>query len=106
MVPGELFPELAHGGSFTYRLNESMGNPAPMKDSIEGEFIVWGLVDDEIGYIVPPEDFLLNETAPYLEKTYDKFDRRHYEETNCVGPNAAGIINVAVSELAEEIQSR
>ena len=104
MVPGELFPELAHGGSFTYRINEETDNPAPMKDSIEGEFIVWGLVDDEIGYIVPPEDYLLNETAPYLEKAYDKFDRRHYEETNCVGPNAAGIINGAVSELAKEIQ--
>ena len=106
MVPGELFPELAHGGSFTYQINDGVENPVPMKDVIDGDFIVWGLVDDEIGYIVPPEDFMLHETMPYLEKTYDKFDRRHYEETNCVGPETAGMINAAVAELAEEIQSK
>ncbi len=104
MVPGELFPELAHGGSFTYQINEGAENPAPMVDAIDGEFIVWGLVDDEIGYIVPPEDYLLNADAPYLERAYDKFDRRHYEETNCVSPETAGIINAAVFELAGEIQ--
>lgn len=106
MVPGELFPELAHGGSFSFKLNEGAHNPAPMKDSIDGDFIVWGLVDDEIGYIVPPEDFLLNEEAPYLERVYDKFDRRHYEETNCVGPETAGVINATVDELAHEIQGK
>jgi len=106
MVPGELFPELAHGGSFTYKINDGAHNPTPMKDAIDGDFIVWGLVDDEIGYIVPPEDFLLHDTAPYLEKTYDKFERRHYEETNCVGPGTAGVINAAVAELAAEIQGK
>ena len=106
MVPGELFPELAHGGSFAYQVNDGAENPTPMKDVIDGDFIVWGLVDDEIGYIVPPEDFLLNETAPYIEYAYDKFDRRHYEETNSVGPETAGVINGAVEELAEEIQAK
>ena len=106
MVPGELFPELAHGGSYTVQINDGAENPVPMKDVIDGEFIVWGLVDDEIGYIVPPEDFLLNETMPYLEKAYDQYDRRHYEETNCVGPETAGVINNAVAELAGEIEEK
>lgn len=55
--------------------------------------------DDEAGYIVPPGDYLLNETAHYIERAYDRFQRRHYEETNCVGPETAAAINDAAAEL-------
>ena len=48
-----------------------------------------GLANDEVGYIVPPSDFLLNEEAPYFEKTIDYKDENHYEETNSVGPDCA-----------------
>lgn len=105
MVPGELFPELAHGGEYVKAINRNVENPAPMKDYIEGDFIIWGLCDDEIGYIVPPRDFLLHPELPYLEKTHDQYDRRHYEETNCLGPNTAALINETVAGLAEEIQN-
>ena len=103
MVPGELFPELAHGGSYSYQMNPDGKNPTPMKEHVDGEFIVWGLCDDEVGYIVPPEDYLLNETEPYLSNARDSHDRRHYEETNCVGIDAAQTICDAVGELAEEL---
>lgn len=103
MVPGELFPELAHGGKYEVTLNEGAENPAPIEDFIDGDFIVWGLCDDEVGYIVPPEDFLLHENAPYLERAYDRFDRRHYEETNSLGPHFAGQLNGVLSELAAEL---
>ena len=103
MVPGELFPELAHGGSYSYQVNPDGKNPTPMKEYVDGEFIVWGLCDDEVGYIVPPEDYLLNEKMPYLENARDSHDRRHYEETNCVGINAAQTICDAVAKLAGEI---
>lgn len=103
MVPGELFPELAHGGEYTTAINPDAENPTPMKDVIQGDFIVWGLCDDEVGYIVPPRDYLLNETAPYIERAYDQFERRHYEETNCVGPETAAAINDTVAELYGEL---
>jgi hypothetical protein len=104
MAPGELFPELAHGGSYSKQINPDGKNPTPMKEHIDGDFIVWGLCDDEIGYIVPPEDYLLHDTQPYLDRAYDQYDRRHYEETNCVSPDTAGIICDAIGELAGEMK--
>ena len=35
---------------------------------------------------------MLNEDAPYLDKAIDRFGRRHYEETNSMGPRTAEII--------------
>lgn len=103
MVPGELFPELAHGGEYSVALDPDAENPAPIKDFIDGDFVVWGLCDDELGYIVPPEDFLLHDTAPYLERAYDQFDRRHYEETNSLGPHFASQLMGVLAELAAEL---
>ena len=51
-----------------------------------------GLANDEIGYIVPPSDFLVNPEMPYLEKITDHTGENHYEETNSVGPLCAEII--------------
>ena len=104
MVPGELFPELAHGGNYSTPMNLDADNPTPMKDYIDNDFIVWGLCDDEVGYIVPPEDYLLHDTLPYFDRAYDQFNRRHYEETNCVGPETAATICDAIGDLAEEMK--
>jgi len=46
---------------------------------------VIGLANDEIGYIVPPSDFVLDGELPYVQEA----EGDHYEETNSVGPNAA-----------------
>ena len=40
--------------------------------------LIAGLANDEIGYIVPPSDFLLNEELPYLERTMDYKCEDHY----------------------------
>ena len=47
------------------------------------------LANDEIGYIVPPSDYLVNETLPYLERITNYKGEDHYEETNSVGPECA-----------------
>ena len=54
--------------------------------------LILGLANDELGYIVPPSDFLVNKTNPYLEKTMDLIGENHYEETNSVGPECAEVV--------------
>ena len=64
MIPGEIFPELVYGGS---RINEESTNENP-NTILElaanygiDNLIIIGLCNDEIGYIVSPSDFLVNE---------------------------------------------
>ncbi len=92
-VPGELFPELAYGSG------KQNGVAATISEIINDDFIVVGLCDDEIGYIVPPSDFLLNDVNPYIESVKSQYGENHYEETNTVGPLAAERLLSAIEEL-------
>lgn len=92
LIPGEIFPELVLGGMFARTVKDAV-NPRPLKD-IAAEYgydslLLIGLANDELGYIVPPSDFLLNEKLPYIERTRDSRGEDHYEETNSVGPECA-----------------
>ena len=64
--------------------------------------LIVGLSNDELGYIVPPSDFLLNEDLPYLERTQDKRGEDHYEETNSTGPETGRIILETTEKLIKE----
>ncbi len=82
LLPGEIFPELVSG----------TGKPADPEGlkQIAGrygmeELLVVGLANDEIGYIVPPSDFVLDEALPYFRDA----EGDHYEETNSLGPACA-----------------
>jgi hypothetical protein len=98
MVPGELFPELAYGGA----AGGTGVNPLPLADIAGEGFLIFGLCNDEIGYIVPPGDFFLHGTSPYLQRGIDATGRSHYEETNSVGPLTAELIIKALYELKEK----
>ena len=50
------------------------------------DIVVVGLANDEVGYIIPLNDYLLDEKQPYAESPRDRLGRRHYEETNSLGP--------------------
>ncbi|MDR1803384.1 MAG: neutral/alkaline non-lysosomal ceramidase N-terminal domain-containing protein [Treponema sp.] len=110
LVPGELFPELAYGGAAGGAGVNPLMPTARLATltSIAGEgFLIFGLCNDEIGYIVPPGDFFLHETTPYLQRGVDATGRSHYEETNSVGPLTAPLIIEALYELkgkSEEIK--
>lgn len=95
LIPGELFPELAYGGKYGM-MNPEAENPAPLVETAKEfgvkELMIIGLANDELGYIVPPSDFLLNENAPYIERIEDSLGEDHYEETNSVGPECAWAI--------------
>ena len=97
MIPCELFPELAYGGYLSEDESaEGLSpdiNPEPLIEIADDEnLLIFGLANDELGYVLPPNDFMLNADTPYLDKAIDRFGRRHYEETNSMGPETAEII--------------
>ena len=95
LIPGEIFPELVYGGEYG---DAGIGeeNPEPLVQIAEEygieDLVIVGLANDEIGYIVPPTDFLINEKLPYLERTMDDTGEDHYEETNSIGIECANVI--------------
>ena len=108
MIPGEMFPELVQGGSYG-DTNPGGVNPIPLQQ-IAAEMgvetlLTVGLCKDELGYIVPPSDFMVNPEKPYLERIKDQYGEDHYEETNSVGPQCAGKVaeafRSALAALAE-----
>ena len=95
LIPGEIFPELVYGGEYG---DAGIGekNPEPLIQIAEEygikDLVIVGLANDEIGYIVPPTDFLVSEKLPYLERTMDDKGEDHYEETNSIGIECANVI--------------
>ncbi|MCL2512589.1 MAG: hypothetical protein FWF08_01705 [Oscillospiraceae bacterium] len=95
-IPGELFPELQIGG-YLQEGDASIGgpelSPKPLRELANDEkLIVFCLGCDELGYIVPPNDYLLHDEQPFIEHAYDAAGRKHYEETNSAGPQTAARI--------------
>jgi len=92
LIPGEIFPELVTGGSFI-NPNVNNKNPDTLKDIASryniDNLIIVGLANDEIGYIVPPSDYVLDKDYPYLKTKDDEFGENHYEETNSPSIDAA-----------------
>ena len=93
LIPGEIFPELVWGGGRENPSNPGAVNPEPLSGIMEryglADSFPVGLADDELGYIVPPNDFLTDTAAPYLNAAEPEDGSRHYEETNSVGVNCA-----------------
>jgi hypothetical protein len=106
LVPGELFPELALGEFFPAG-ESATGNDYEYKTLYdmmgEGEKLIFGLANDEIGYIIPDNDFYISEKNPYAFWAIpnDKHGRAHYEETTCSGPFAAEMMREAVEQLTK-----
>ena len=110
LVPGEIFPELVYGGGELHvNVNSEAANPKPLCEIAEEagieKLLIVGLANDELGYIVTPTDFLLNEEKPYLEKTMDYKGENHYEETNSVGPDCASCIAKAFEDVLTALQT-
>jgi hypothetical protein len=113
-VPGELTPELAIGGYDGSRVNSGQlemvdpGNPAPpdlstapegpyLKEQMAGSYNwILGLGNDELGYLVPSYNYVLDPTTPYLVEA----DGDHYEETNSLGPSTVPLVLEAAEVLS------
>ena len=100
-VPGELFPELQIGGYLSEEEAAVGGfNPLPLRELADDpDLIVFGLGNDELGYILPPNDYMLHPEKPFVEEPRDRHGRKHYEETNSAGPMTA----VRVAQAFERI---
>lgn len=102
MIPGEIFPELVFGNGL------GTGDPEALSAiALEygiGKLLIAGLCNDELGYIIPPSNYLLSETLPYVEGVKDATGENHYEETNSVGLEAAGIIADGFRNLMKQLK--
>ena len=107
MIPGELFPEL-YNGEFLTEYMSATGRRAEytvLKDMTDAKHtFVLGLCNDELGYIIPDNDFFLNDKLPYIDSGNDIFGRNHYEETNSTGPETARIILEAMNDLIKGVK--
>lgn len=106
-ILGEIFPELVFGTEYG-DANPENDNPKSLcqiaKEYGIENMLIAGLANDEIGYIVSPSDFLLNEEMPYLERTMDYKGEDHYEETNSIGPECANVIAETFERLVDGIE--
>jgi len=96
-LPGEVYPEILNGGieapeGQDYKI-EPVEVPA-VRDMMQGKYkFVFGLANDEIGYIVPKSQW--DEKAPF---TYKK-DGAPYGEGNSTGPETAPILHKNLMEM-------
>jgi hypothetical protein len=96
LVPGELYPELSVGGIQKYEGADYPDAPAEpaIKSMMKAPYrMLFGLADDEIGYIIPKSEW--DNEAPWLQNARKRF----YGEVNSVGPEAAPIITATLKAL-------
>lgn len=98
-IPGEIYPELVNGG-VEQPPGADFGIPPqevpPIRQWLPGKIqFVFGLANDEIGYIIPKSEW--DTEPPYL---YGK-SSSVYGEVNSVGPETAGILHRELKRLVE-----
>ena len=97
LMPGEVFPELI-SGTGSDKDPEAYASIATRNEQENVIFV--GLANDELGYIVPPSDYVLAEVAPF----FNEAEGDHYEETNCVGIDVAADLANALDEALKQLQ--
>lgn len=101
-VPGEIYPELLNGPVDAPEGNDFGIQPVeipPIREMMPGKYkIVFGLANDEIGYIIPKSQWDVK--APY---TYGR-DNSPYGEENSMGPETSGVIHRNLQEMLAEIK--
>ena len=100
LIPGEIFPELVYydadfpianaDGTLAEETFPSLSRLAAQYDC--GTLLIAGLCNDELGYIVPTDSFLVHPDLPYFAKIVDDTGENHYEETNSAGIRTGQIL--------------
>lgn len=90
-VPGELYPELVYG-SFQEPADAAADFPeAKLEPTVVGmvgekKWMLFGLANDEVGYLIPKRQWDRKKPFAYGKK------KSQYGEANACGPEAAGIV--------------
>jgi hypothetical protein len=100
-IPGEIYPELVYG-QYQEPVEPNVDFPdapleTPVMKLLPGEkTLLFGLANDEIGYIIPKRQW--DEQSPFA---YGR-DKAQYGEINSVGPEAAPILLKALENRVRE----
>lgn len=101
-IPGEIYPEIINGGIEAPQGRdfdiEQLEVP-PLRSKMQGDFkFVFGLANDELGYIIPKSEWDNNEPWMYDGK------KEFYGEENSMGPETAPIIYRHATELLSRLK--
>ncbi len=110
LLPSEIFPELCYGGYLDAEHSAEGKSPDINPDPLvhiagDENLLVFGVANDFTGYVVPPNDFLLHPEVPFVTEGRDRLDRKHYEETNSLGPKTAQIIADTFRGMMETVKA-
>ena len=98
-VPGEIYPELVNGGITRYPgadYPEAPFEPA-IRTHLKSRYqFIFGLANDEIGYIIPRAEW--DNAPPWLLNR----PHRWYGEINSIGPDAAPAVTRSLVKLIDE----
>lgn len=101
-IPGEIYPELVNGGIVRPPGGDFDIDPLeipPLREMMPGRVkFVFGLANDEIGYIIPRSEW-------DVEKPYLYGGKQPYGEVNSCGPDTAFHIHEALRERIEEYRA-
>ena len=96
-VPGELYPEIANGGIESPAGADFAIQPVevpPLRELMPGRVkFLFGLANDEVGYLLPKSQWDRQSPFTYGDKNAP------YGEINSCGPDAAGSVHAALTEL-------
>lgn len=100
-IPGEIYPEIINGGIEAPEGQDFQISPIetpPLRDLMTGDYkFVFGLANDEIGYIIPKSEW--DNEAPWIYG-----GKELYGEENSLGPETAPIIYKTASELLTNLK--
>lgn len=108
LLPGENFVSTVYGSYMPADVAPTGKgpeiNPTPLAE-IAGDksIVVFGVSNDMTGYVVPPNDFILNPTQPYLNGVKDKNGLNHYHETNSMGLGTQKTIADTFAKVANRL---
>jgi hypothetical protein len=103
-IPGEIYPELVYG-KFQQPVEPNVDFPdVPLEPTVAGlmpgpKWLLVGLANDEIGYIIPKRQW--DKAPPYA---YGK-EGGQYGEVNSCGPEIAPIVMEALKRRVEEARN-
>lgn len=100
-IPGEIYPEIINGGIERAPGGDFDIEPLevpPLRELMPGRVkFVFGLANDELGYIIPKSEWDVEPPHLYGSKGV-------YGEINSCGPETAGILHAALAKLCREAQ--